>query len=145
MALAALAALATGIGGCMPSPSAERPEPTVAVTDAFPVVQRQVAALPGVVDVDLTYTTGLSVGDGFDGSIEVEPTADLVAVLDDVHATLWTFEAFEPDTIDVHAEVDGVVVATAKDLGSEFESMGMVQLRERYGPWPGVGPTRARA
>lgn len=132
------------LAGCAGGGRAETPQPTVAASEAFPEVQRDVAALPGVLDADLTYTDDVTRGYGISGTVTLAEGVDAVQVLDDVYATLWTFQGFEPALIRVVAEVDGVQVATAQDLGSPTDGLAQVPLRERYGPWPGAGPT-ARA
>jgi hypothetical protein len=126
---------------CAPAPEPAGPRPSVPLADAVAAVEQDVAALPGVEDVHLTFHDNRTDGRAIDGSVEVDGAVDPVEVLDDVHAVLWTFAAFEPATIRVAATADGDVAATAKDLGSRFEVFAQLPLRERYGPWPGPGPT----
>jgi len=135
-----LIAVALAMGGCA-GDADRQPGPTVAFTDAVPAAEREVEALPGVVDHDLVFHEGLPVGKAVVGTVEVEPDADPVQVLGDVYAALWAFQAFEPVTIQVAATVDTAEVATAKDLGSISDSVPKNVLREWYGPWPGAGPT----
>lgn len=134
----------SAVGGCIASGEGPAPDPTVAVTEAIPVVERDVEGLPGVRDADLTFVDDFSRGQNIEGSVEISDGADPAAVLDEVYATLWTFQGFEPTAISVVAQLDGEEVATAEDLGATADTLFQVQLRERYGPWPGLGPTRAR-
>lgn len=94
----------------------------------------QVAQLPGVTRVDISFQDTFTSGRGYVGTVEVDADAEPSAVLDQAMAVLRQGRWRASITLDVR---QGTRSTTFVDLG--MASGTEPDLVERYGPQPGDG------
>lgn len=99
------------------------------------VLLAQIARLPGVTAVDVSYEGGtLNVGPGYTGSVTVDDTTDPSCLLDRVYAILWQGRV---------ASLEVYLLRGGDDLTSD-ELLGFdanvhdPQVERRYGPRTGT-------
>ena len=129
--------------GCLPSP--DQPEqslqPGPPAREEFERVEAEIEAMDGIEDAALRLYDDDMTGQYLGGDVDVTPGADPVAVLDDVYATLWSFRSWQPMFIDVFATSEGKEYGLDGPLDKGGYRLFDDELGERYGPWPGPGPT----
>lgn len=136
-------ALACVLSGCLPSddPPEQAGQPGPPAAQEFERLEDEVEGLPGIDTVALRLYDDAVTGRYIGGDVEVSPGADPVGVLDDVYATLWSFRSWQPFLIDVTATAEGETYGLDGRLNKGGYRLFEDDLEERYGPWPGLGPT----
>ena len=118
------------------------PKPSRPPSDqAFEIIEAKVQDLPGVESTALQLYDDIMTDRSIDGAVYLSPEADPVEVMDDVYRTLWTFRSWPP-TLSVTGYIGEQKFGPDGPLGKKDRvSLITEEMEERYGPWPGSGPT----
>jgi hypothetical protein len=109
--------------------------PREGAVDDLDAVVEQVEQVDGVAAVQLVDTDDPTSGSYLSGSVEVDAGHDPVAVLDDVLAELYRFDADGPRTVLVAAVQDGVRFTLDGPLaeGERTPYVRAAEMERRYG------------
>jgi hypothetical protein len=103
---------------------------------SFEVVRERAGQVDGVVDADLSYREVPVNGWGIDGTVEVEPGADALEVLDRVYAELARYGEDATSAVFVVAEQDGARYGIDGPLRPDESYPGLTaaEVLDRYPP-----------